>query len=75
MIPIGDVWDMFDRPDPRCPCAELDGLNCAEAGYYCSVMNVVNKAVYFISKGGPGNWNDLDMLRTYDHVFPSGIHY
>jgi len=60
----GDVYDMFNnREDPRCPCAEKEGLDCKEAGYYCSVMNVINKVVYFISKAGPGNWNDLDMLR------------
>jgi hypothetical protein len=28
-------------------------------------MNVINKVAYFISKGGIGNWNDLDMLREF----------
>jgi len=26
---------------------------------------VINKVAYFISKGGIGNWNDLDMLREF----------
>ncbi|KAF2098346.1 alpha-galactosidase/alpha-n-acetylgalactosaminidase [Rhizodiscina lignyota] len=59
----GDVFDMFDRPDPRCPCDEYTYLTCTESGFYCSVMNVVNKVAQIISKGGPGNWNDMDMLQ------------
>ena len=59
----GDLSDVFDRDDPQCPCAELDGLDCKVAGYQCSLTNVLNKAVYYPSKAFPGAWNDLDLLR------------
>lgn len=59
----GDLFDVWDRDDPNCPCEELDGLDCKMPGYQCSVMNVVNKAVYIPSKAYSTAWNDLDMLR------------
>ncbi|KAK2789845.1 hypothetical protein FQN53_001208 [Emmonsiellopsis sp. PD_33] len=58
----GDLFLNFDRDTPECPCAELDGLDCKLPGFRCSVMNVINKAVYYPSKAFPGAWNDLDML-------------
>lgn len=61
----GDLTNVWDREDVNCPCAELDGLDCKLPGYHCSVMNVVNKAVYYPSKAYAGAWNDLDMLRKF----------
>lgn len=58
----GDVTDEFDRPDDRCPCTNEQGLNCPLPGYHCSVMNIINKVSYFLNKGQPGAWNDMDML-------------
>ncbi|KAJ5437849.1 Alpha-galactosidase [Penicillium daleae] len=58
----GDLTNVWDRVDANCPCAELDGLDCKLPGYHCSVMNVLNKAVYYPSKAYAGAWNDLDML-------------
>ncbi|KAK2766220.1 hypothetical protein FQN54_007736 [Arachnomyces sp. PD_36] len=65
----GDLFNVYDRDDPACPCAELDGLACKLPGYHCSMMNVVNKAAYMPSKGSPSAWNDLDML----HVGNGGL--
>lgn len=58
----GDIYDQFDRPDPRCPCVEKEGYFCQFTGYHCSVMNIIDKTVYFIHQSQPGAWNDLDML-------------
>ena len=58
----GDLTNVWDQADVNCPCAELDGLDCKLPGYHCSVMNVLNKAVYYPSKAYAGAWNDLDML-------------
>ncbi|KAJ5699046.1 Alpha-galactosidase [Penicillium macrosclerotiorum] len=60
----GDLFNVWDREDVNCPCAEMDGLDCKLPGYHCSVMNVVNKAVYYPSKAYAGAWNDLDMLQV-----------
>jgi len=60
----GDIYDSFDRPDVRCPCSEEQGIDCAFAGYHCSVMNIINKVVWFIHRSQPGGWNDLDMLEV-----------
>ncbi|KAJ5166179.1 Alpha-galactosidase [Penicillium canariense] len=60
----GDLFNVWDREDVNCPCAELDGLDCKLPGYHCSVMNVINKAVYYPSKAYAGAWNDLDMLQV-----------
>jgi len=60
----GDLQDVFDRDDPQCPCAELDGLDCKVPGFQCSMLNVLNKAAYYPSKAYPGAWNDLDMLQV-----------
>ncbi|KAK5136687.1 hypothetical protein LTR08_002340 [Meristemomyces frigidus] len=58
----GDIYDSFDRPDVRCPCSEEQGFDCAFPGFHCSVMNIINKVVWFIHRSQPGGWNDLDML-------------
>ncbi|KAI9754610.1 MAG: GTP cyclohydrolase II [Chaenotheca gracillima] len=60
----GDVFDYFDRADPRCPCSGDEGYNCALPGFHCSVMNILNKLSSFADKGIPGAWNDLDMLEV-----------
>ncbi|GAM87867.1 hypothetical protein ANO11243_058950 [Dothideomycetidae sp. 11243] len=60
----GDITDTFDRPDSRCPCSEEMGLNCKLPGYHCSVMNIINKAAFYLNKGQPGAWNDLDALEV-----------
>lgn len=59
----GDLTNVFDREDENCPCSELGGLDCKQAGAHCSIMNTVNKAVYFPSRAFKGAWNDLDLLR------------
>lgn len=63
----GDLSNTWDRPDANCPCSELMGLDCKTPGYHCSVMNVLNKAVYYPSKAYAGGFNDLDMLRKFCH--------
>ncbi|KAF2765422.1 glycoside hydrolase [Teratosphaeria nubilosa] len=60
----GDIYDSFDRPDVRCPCEEKMGIDCAWPGYHCSVMNIINKVVWFIHRSQPGGWNDMDMLEV-----------
>ncbi|KAJ5708564.1 Alpha-galactosidase/alpha-n-acetylgalactosaminidase [Penicillium malachiteum] len=60
----GDLFDVWDRENVNCPCSELLGLDCKTPGYECSVMNVLNKAVYYPSKAYAGAWNDLDMLEV-----------
>ena len=57
----GDIYDSFDRADPRCPCETWD---CALPGFHCSVMNILNKAAPIVDKGRPGGWNDLDSLEV-----------
>lgn len=57
----GDVYDSFDRADPRCPC---DTYECSLPGFHCSVMNILNKAAPVLNKAQPGAWNDLDMLEV-----------
>lgn len=58
----GDIIDSFDRFDPRCPCEEKEGLDCAFPGYHCSIMNIINKVVWYIHRSQQGGWNDMDML-------------
>ncbi|KAF7717889.1 Alpha-galactosidase [Penicillium ucsense] len=60
----GDLTNVWDREDVNCPCAEHEGLDCKLPGYHCSVMNTLNKAVFFAQKAYPGAWNDLDMLQV-----------
>ena len=60
----GDITDTFNRPDSRCACSEEQGLDCKLPGYHCSVMNIINKAAFYLNKGQPGAWNDLDMLEV-----------
>lgn len=67
----GDIYDNFDRPDVRCPCSEEQGIDCAFQGYHCSVMNIINKVVWFIHRSQPGGWNDLDMLEIGNVGFRS----
>lgn len=57
----GDIYDSFDRPDARCPCTTFD---CVLPGYFCSVMNILNKIAPISNKGQPGGWNDLDILEV-----------
>ncbi|KAM3080989.1 hypothetical protein ACMFMG_004948 [Clarireedia jacksonii] len=58
----GDVYDQWDRPDSRCPCDGPDAYNCILPGFHCSIVNIMNKASFVVSKAVPGAWNDLDML-------------
>ena len=61
----GDIFDTFDRPDPRCPCMGMwEGIDCPFPGFHCSIMNIINKVVSFIHRSQPGGWNDLDMLEV-----------
>ena len=60
----GDIVDIFDRPDARCPCTGDQGYDCALPGFHCSAMNVLNKVTSFVDKGIPGAWNDLDALEV-----------
>ncbi|EPS45471.1 hypothetical protein H072_526 [Dactylellina haptotyla CBS 200.50] len=60
--PIGNSWRMsgditnnFNTPFDGCPAS-------AASGYGCSVINILNKAAPIVAKGGPGGWNDLDMM-------------
>ncbi|PQE22311.1 Alpha-galactosidase protein [Rutstroemia sp. NJR-2017a WRK4] len=60
----GDVYDQWDRPDARCPCDGADAFNCVLPGFHCSIVNIMNKASFVVSKAVPGGWNDLDMLEV-----------
>ncbi|ORY55287.1 glycoside hydrolase family 27 protein [Pseudomassariella vexata] len=60
----GDVTDFYDRPDPRCPCDGPDAWDCSLPGFHCSLLNIINKASFVVSKAEPGGWNDLDMLEV-----------
>ncbi|KAF2725802.1 glycoside hydrolase family 27 protein [Polychaeton citri CBS 116435] len=60
----GDITDSWDRPDPRCPCSDEQGIDCPFPGFHCSVMNILNKVVSFIHRSQPGGWNDLDALEV-----------
>ncbi|KAH8112695.1 alpha-galactosidase/alpha-n-acetylgalactosaminidase, partial [Phellopilus nigrolimitatus] len=60
----GDSADVFDRPDPACPCSNEEGLDCKLPGFRCAIMNVLNKVANFPSKGITGAWNDLDILQV-----------
>lgn len=57
----GDVYDNYNRPDPRCPC---DTYECSNPGFHCSTMNILNKAASVLYKSQSGAWNDLDMLEV-----------
>ncbi|TEY38137.1 hypothetical protein BOTCAL_0495g00020 [Botryotinia calthae] len=60
----GDVYDSWDRADARCPCDGPDAFNCVLPGFHCSIVNIMNKASFIVSKAQPGAWNDLDMLEV-----------
>ncbi|KAI6716367.1 alpha-galactosidase [Diplocarpon mali] len=60
----GDVFDYWDTYDARCPCEGSDAWNCGLPGFHCSIMNIMNKASFVVSKAEPGGWNDLDMLEV-----------
>ena len=50
-------------PQTSCPCGP-DQYYCELPGYACSVLNILGKASYIVSKSQPGYWNDLDMLEV-----------
>ncbi|QRV77914.1 glycoside hydrolase family 27 protein [Ceratobasidium sp. AG-Ba] len=58
----GDIKDSFTGYDDRCPCTDM--LDCKLAGYHCSVTRILDFAAPLLQKGGPGRWNDLDMLEV-----------
>lgn len=58
----GDVFDTFDQPNVNCPCHDEQVLDCKFTGYYCSIMNVLNKAAFVLQRSQAGAFNDLDML-------------
>jgi alpha-galactosidase len=60
----GDIYDSWNRPDPRCPCDGDEAWNCQLPGSRCSVINIMNKASFVVSKSKVGGWNDLDMLEV-----------
>lgn len=44
-----------------------DGFNawsCGLPGFHCSIMNILNKVAFIVSKAESGGWNDLDMLEV-----------
>lgn len=41
-----------------------DAYDCKYSGAGCSVTNIMNKASFINGNGGPGGWNDLDMLEV-----------
>ncbi|KAF3936786.1 Alpha-galactosidase [Dactylella cylindrospora] len=55
----GDIINVFDRYDDRCPCEDYI---CRLPGHHCSIMNIINKAAPLGQKAHAGAWNDLDML-------------
>lgn len=57
----GDIGATFDTVSPDCPCQQTI---CTEFGGACSVLNILNKVVNITQYGGPGHWNDLDMLEV-----------
>ena len=59
----GDITDSFSMPSTSCPCGPAE-YYCQLPGYGCSVMNILGKASYIVSKNQPGYWNDLDMLEV-----------
>jgi len=60
----GDIYDNYDRPDPRCPCTGAEDYNCALPGFHCSMINILDKVSHIVDKGIPGAWNDLDALEV-----------
>lgn len=60
----GDIYDHFDRPDALCSCTDPRNPHCVAPGTHCSVMNIINKVAPYVDRGGPGGWNDMDMLEV-----------
>ena len=60
----GDIYDHFNRPDILCSCTDPKDPHCVAPGTHCSVMNIINKVAPYADRGGPGGWNDLDMLEV-----------
>lgn len=60
----GDIYDHFNRPDDLCSCTDPRDPHCVAPGSQCSVMNIINKVATYVDRGGPGGWNDLDMLEV-----------
>jgi len=58
----GDIYDVFNRLDDRCPCDDM--LNCKLPGFHCSVARIIDYAAPLGQKAGSGQWNDLDMLEV-----------
>ncbi|KAL7409518.1 alpha-galactosidase [Mrakia frigida] len=57
----GDIEDKFDGESDDCPVT-ADSVN--PPGYFCSVSNIVEKAVHVLQKVVRGSWADLDMLEV-----------
>lgn len=60
----GEIYDSFYRPDARCPCTGNENYNCAQPGFHCSAMNILNKVASYVDKGIPHAWNDLHALEV-----------
>ncbi|CAL1696554.1 unnamed protein product [Somion occarium] len=58
----GDIVDMFDRFDERCPCTSV--LDCKLAGFHCAMARIIDFAAPVGQKAHSGAWNDLDMLEV-----------
>lgn len=57
----GDIYDLFDRYDDRCPCETYECIGLQ--GFMCSMTNILEKAIPLGQKAGPTNgWNDMDSL-------------
>jgi len=60
----GDIYDSFTRPDAMCSCIDPADPHCLVPGAHCSVLYIINKVAPYSDRGGPGGWNDLDMLEV-----------
>lgn len=50
----GDLSNVWDTDNVNCPCYKLEGLDRKVLGGCCSIMNTLNKAVYYPFKPIPG---------------------
>ena len=62
----GDIGDLFNRFDVRCPCL---GVECWVVGMnigpnHCSVTNILDKMVQITGYSAPGGFSDMDMLEV-----------
>ncbi|KAI8927199.1 glycoside hydrolase superfamily [Entophlyctis helioformis] len=62
----GDIGDLFDAFDARCPCTGKDCwlVNINGGPNHCSVTNILDKALQITQYSAPGGFNDLDMLEV-----------